>query len=120
MGAAVISLPACANENTVPSWLPGIWQMTEDQDGGPVGELVEFTVDGNYYFYGKDCIYMHPIRYHVYGGDIYVTNQIPDKGPVSVIFHPIDGNKKLTFTSPRTFNNAVYSKTQLTSCEKQG
>ena len=42
-----VSLPACAAKNdAVPSWLPGIWQMTEDEDKGPLGELVEFTADG--------------------------------------------------------------------------
>lgn len=120
MAVATIALQACAKENAVPSWLPGIWQMTEDQDKGPLGELVEFTADGKYHFYGKDCLSMQPIGFHVHDGNIYVTNQIPDKGPVSVIFHPIDGNRKLTYTSPRTFNNAIYSKTQLTACEKQG
>ena len=94
--------------------------MTDDQDKGPLGELVEFTTDGKYYFYGKDCLSMPPIGFHVYDGNVYVTNIIPEKGPVSVIFHPVDGHTKLTFTSPRTFNNAVYSKTQLTACEKQG
>ena len=119
--AATASLPAYAAKNSaVPSWLPGIWQMTEDEDKGPLGELVEFTADGKYYFYGKDCLSMQPIGFHVYDGNVYVTNVIPSKGPVSVIFHPVDNQTKLTFTSPRTFNNAIYSKTSLTTCEKQG
>jgi hypothetical protein len=117
----LVGLPACAAEKEdVPSWLPGIWQMTADEDKGPLGELVEFTPDGRYFFYGKYCLSMEPIHFHIHKGNVYVTNTIPGKGPVSVIFHPVNGNSTLTFTSPRTFNNATYSKTKLKACEKQG
>jgi hypothetical protein len=115
---SVLPLHAATSE-APPSWLPGIWQMTQDEDKGPLGELVEFTVSGEYFFYGKECLAMKPIRFHVHNGDIYVTNIIEGKGPVSVIFHPIEKHSKLTFTSPRTFNNATYSKTSLTRCKKQ-
>lgn len=118
--AASAAIPAfAARAESVPSWLPGIWQMTDDEDNGPLGELVEFTPDGHYFFYGKECLSMSPITFHVHDGDIYVTNTIPNKGPVSVIFHPVNGHGELTFTSPRTFNSATYSKTALTSCQKQ-
>jgi hypothetical protein len=117
--AMPFALQAQASD-AVPSWLPGIWQMTFDEDKGPLGELVEFTAKGEYYFYGKDCLSMQPIRFHVHNGNFYVTNTIEGKGPVTVIFHPIENNTKLTFTSPRTFNNATYSKTSLTRCKKQG
>jgi len=118
LAIAAISFPASAKEGPVPSWLPGIWQMTEDEDKGPTGELVLFTADGKAHFYDKDCLPMPPIGFHIYDGDVYMTALIPGKGPVSHVLHPIEGHTKLTFTSPRTFNNATYSKTQLTACKK--
>ena len=114
-------LPACAAQSeSIPSWLPGIWQMTADEDKGPLGELVEFTADGRYFFYGKDCLSMSPLTFHVHNGDVYVTNTIQNKGPVSIIYHPVGNGAALTYTSPRTFNNASYSRTALKACEKQG
>ena len=116
----IASLSACSSERqSVPPWLPGIWKMTADEDNGPLGELVEFTVDSKYYFYGKDCLSMKPLGFHIHDGDIYVTNTIQGKGPVSVIFHPADDRSTLVFTSPRTFNNAIYRKTPLTACQTQ-
>jgi hypothetical protein len=119
LGTTTPTEARAAPTSAVPSWLPAIWQMTKDEDKGPLGELVEFTADGQYVFHGRGCMSMSPIGFHMFKGNVYVTNVIPDKGPVSVIFRPIDNKTKLSFTSPRTFNNAFFKKTSLTACVKQ-
>lgn len=116
--AIVFGASAChANKSPVPDWLVGYWQMIQDQDNGPIGELVEFKSNGTYIFHGKECVQSQPVEFHIHMGEVYVTNFIPDKGPVSVIFHPSDDRKQLSFTSPRTFNNAVYQRVDITSCK---
>ena len=120
VAAVAMCATACqAKESAVPEWLPGFWQMTHDEDGGPLGELVEFRADGSYLWHGLDCAEPRPITFHVHDGEIYVTNLIPNKGPVSVIFHPSPDHRQLSFTSPRTFNNAVYERVALTACKSQ-
>lgn len=94
--------------------------MIHDEDKGPLGELIEFTASGEYFSYGKKCTSGKPMRFHVHDGDVYVTSMIKGKGPVSVVFHPVENHAKLTFTSPRTFNNATYSKVSPAPCGKHG
>jgi hypothetical protein len=107
LGAFVPHIVA-ATGSKVPEWFHGYWQMTADEDGGPLGEMMEFREDGTYVWHDSHCRGLSPLPFHIYDGDIYVTNMIPDKGPVSVIFHPSADHQRLSFTSPRTKNNAYY------------
>lgn len=109
---------AVATRSTVPDWFDGYWQMTADEDGGPLGEMMEFRKDGTYVWHAPNCRALAPLPFHMYGGDIYVTNMIPGKGPVSVIFHPSADHRRLSFTSPRTKNNAYYTRLTGNPCTK--
>lgn len=110
--------PSCSasNENPDNSWMLGFWKMTADEDGGPKGTFVEFRANGTYVSYDESCNKFPAIGFHIHDGDIYVTNLIPGKGPVSVIFHPNQERTKLVFTSPRTQNNAVYERATVSHC----
>lgn len=97
-------------------WFQGYWQMTADEDHGPLGEMMEFRDDGTYVWHDRSCRPMPPLPFHVHNGDIYVTNVIRGKGPVAVIFHPDADHRRLSFTSPRTKNNAYYAHLQGNPC----
>ena len=98
----------------------GVWQMTEDEDGGPLGGVIEFRANSTYVGYAKDCSAYPALPYHIYKGDVFVTNEVPGKGPVSVLFRPSADGTRLTFTSPRTRNNAVYSRSTANRCVPRG
>ena len=119
---AVILTSSCnrvAEQSPSEAWATGFWRMTADEDNGPLGEVIEFTADGDYVWYGRECTAYPKIDAHVHNGDIYVTNTIPGKGPVAVIFHPNADHTQLTFTSPRTKNNATYERLTGTKCAMQ-
>jgi hypothetical protein len=101
------------------AWSAGFWRMTADEDNGPLGEVMEFTADGGYIWHGRDCVAYPQIDAHVHNGDIYVTSTIPGKGPVAVIFHPNADHTQLTFTSPRTKNDATYQRISGNKCVVQ-
>jgi hypothetical protein len=90
----------------VPSWLVGTWTVTFDEDGTPP-DFSDFTADGRYINHGFDCSVRTEMPIHFYNGDIYVTGEIPDKGPIALVFRPSPDKKHLTYTSPRTRNNAT-------------
>lgn len=94
--------------------------MTADEDNGPVGGVIEFRANGDYIHYDKYCNLFPTAKYHVHRENIYVTNEIPGKGPVSVIYHPDANRSTLTFTSARTHNNAVYERLNGDECRVQG
>ena len=106
-------------ESHVPAWLPGFWRMTHDEDQGPTGSLAEFRSDGTYVYYERNCAAHPALPFHVHKGEIYVTNFIPKKGPVSVVFHPSADHGHLTYTSPRTFNNARFERVAISDCMEQ-
>ncbi len=122
---AVVSISAlllsCAVVGETPDdpWMTGFWRMTADEDGGEVGGVIEFRADGTYVGYDPSCNAFPAIGFHVFNGDIYVTNMIQGKGPVSVIYHPNNDRTRLTFTSPRTKNNAIYERSASKKCTKQ-
>ena len=93
--------------------------MTADEDHGPLGEVMEFTRDGGYVWLGHDCTARPKLDAFVHDGNIYVTNIIPGKGPVAVIFHPNAEHTELTYTSPRTKNNATYERVTGNKCVVQ-
>ena len=109
----------CIHAATViskPAWFLGQWILAEDEDGGPPGQdLDEFLADGHYVIYGPSCT-RSLLAYHVHDGDIYVTGDVPGKGPIAMIFHPSADHTSLTYTSPRTRHNAVYRRAPPTIC----
>src|SRR4249919_4090906 len=104
IGALLVATSCSARDREAPdaAGVSGFWQMTADEDHGPLGEVLEFRTGGIFVAYDKDCNSLGEFDYHAYRGDIYVTNVIPGKGPVSSIFHPREDQRTLTFTSPRT------------------
>lgn len=118
-GAFLLSLfiaadVACALPPSGP-WFVGVWSMTEDEDGTPE-ETIEFRTGGIFVTYGSRC---RPATatYREVAGDIYVTYEIPGKGPVVMVFRPSKDHLKLTYTSPRTRNNAVYERLAKNPCK---
>jgi hypothetical protein len=100
------------------NWLYGYWQLATDEDGGFKGmDVDEFRPDGTYSILGHNC---NPQlgRYHVFDGDIYVTFDVPGKGPIALIFRPSVTKKTLTYTSPRTRNNATFEKLPGSPCTR--
>lgn len=93
----------------------GFWRMVADEDNGPLAEVFELRGNGEYVAYDPTCAPFPAIHYHVYQHDIYVTNTIPRKGPVAVVFHPEPGGK-LSYTSPRTKNRAWYVRVMENRC----
>jgi hypothetical protein len=97
-------------DDNIPKWLIGTWTPISDEDGTPP-DFADFTADGKYINYGYDCSVRTEMSLHIYKGDIYVTGEIPGKGPIAVVFRPDPQGEHLTYTSPRTRNNAVLAKT---------
>ena len=95
--------------------LVGYWTAISDEDGTPA-DFFEITKNGKYVNYGFDCTVRNEARTHVWEGNLYVTHQIPGKGPIAIIFHPNADGSKMTFTSPRTRNNAVYARITKIPC----
>ena len=119
--AIALGSVACSASNRSDStWVVGYWHMTSDEDNGPIGGVVEFRANGEYIGYDKNCNLYPAAQYHGHRGNIYVTSEIPGKGPVSVIFHPNSNHSALTFTSARTHNNAVYERLAGNKCRVQG
>lgn len=75
-------------------------------------DFADFTADGTYVNRGFDCSIRVDMPFHLHDGDIYITFEVPDKGPIALVFRPDPDGKRLTCTSPRTHNNAVMEKTQ--------
>ena len=95
--------------------MTGTWTATSDEDGTPA-DIFDFTADGKYVNYGIGCAVRAEMPFHVYAGDIYITIELPGKGPTSIVFRPSPDKRKLTYTSPRTRNNAVYERLPINPC----
>jgi hypothetical protein len=117
-------LPGCAADtlNPVPSWAIGFWHgiLDEDSPSGPF-DYMEFRSDGTVKQYGY-CRGGEPTggevsQFHLSGGDIYLTAEIAGKGPVALVFRPNSAKTRLTYTSPRTRNNAVYEHRAANPCK---
>ena len=106
---------SCAASEQVPAWLVGTWTPTFDEDGTPA-DVASFTADGKYYNYGIGCSVFGEMRFHIHNGDIYITSEVPGKGPIAQVFRPSENGRKLTYTSPRTRNNAVMEKLDSNPC----
>lgn len=115
-GVLLSALFCCAScaapaAEPVPAWLVGTWTTIADEDGSPP-DFADFTADGKYINHGFDCSVRTEMPFHIHGGDIYITYDIPGKGPIAMVFRPSRDGKRLTYTSPRTRNNATLAKTQ--------
>lgn len=108
----------CGSASALPSdarWFVGFWKMTHDEDGTP-SDTMEFRADGTYINHNYRCRSSES-RYHVYGGDIYVTVEIEGKGPIAIVFRQSSDRTKLTFTSPRSRKNATYERLSSSACQ---
>lgn len=109
--------PIAPSAESKPAWMVGTWTAVSDEDGTPA-DVMEFRKDGKYVNYGFNCALAAEMPFHVYAGDIYVTSEVPNKGPISIVFRPSQDKGKLTYTSPRTRNNAVYERLPSNPCRK--
>ena len=115
-GAVTLLLGCSPGVTAQPSELTGVWTAVSDEDGTPA-DVFELRGNGTYVNYGIGCNIQEEMPYHVFHGDLYVTSEIPDKGPIAIVFRPSRDGKQLTFTSPRTRNNAVYERLASNPCE---
>ena len=108
--ALVLLVSFCASPSyaqlLTPTWLVGTWTVISDEDGTPP-DFADFTVDGKYINHGFNCTVRSEMPFHIYNGDVYITAEVPGKGPIAMVFRPSQDKKTLTFTSPRTRHNAV-------------
>jgi hypothetical protein len=94
-------------------WLFGTWTMTVDEDHGPADSMT-FRADGTFASYDDQCR-EHANSYFVRKGMVFLV--IPQaKGPVALVLVPDASKSTLTFTSPRTQNNAVYERSGSPHC----
>jgi len=98
-----------------PTWLLGVWQLTQDEDGFAGTDLNEFRADGHFVIYGPNCR-ENLGTYHLYGDDAYISFDVPGKGPIAMVYRPSADHSKLTYTSPRTRHNAVYERASTPPC----
>ena len=99
---------------TAASWIFGTWEKTQDEDKSPP-DTIKFLPNGTFVSYGPNCE-EKIFPYHVHGGNIYLDIDILGKGPVALVYRPNDAHTALTFTSPRTMNNAVYEHVSHPTC----
>jgi hypothetical protein len=97
-----------ARAEETPHWLVGFWTQVVDEDGRAGDETLLFRRDGSVAVYGSKCQEFPAGTFHLYKGNVYATFKAP-KGLVSAIYVPSKNHDHLTFTSPRTGNNAVYA-----------
>ncbi|MDC8013873.1 hypothetical protein [Tahibacter soli] len=110
--------PCVASSLDQPPWYVGRWLLAEDEDGSRPGtDLTEFRADGRFVVYGPGCTESVVATYHVHNGDIFVSVEIPNKGPLAMVFRPSADHEKLTYTSHRTRNNAVYRRAPASICD---
>ena len=116
LAAAGSDRSIAAPPNTA-DWLVGTWQKTLDEDNAPPDKML-FRADGTFVSYGKHCEErVNP--YFIHDGNVFLVVGIPDKGPVALVFRPSQDRQSLTFTSPRTLNNARYEKRPPAACVPQ-
>jgi hypothetical protein len=100
------------------AWLYGYWYAIADEDNtnNTDADWNELRADGTYVNISPDCRRVYG-KFHIFEGDVYITYEIPKKGPIAMIFRPSKSKVQLTYTSPRTRNNATMSKVEHTSCK---
>ena len=106
--SSALALPstACTADNAgAPEWLLGTWDKTIDEDGGPP-DSITFKSNGIFVTYDGQCN-EHTNSYFVEKGMVFLLIPL-NKGPVALVLQPNADHSTMTFTSPRTRNNAVY------------
>ncbi len=104
----VLVLPGTAysaDNDAAPKWLIGTWDKTLDEDGGPP-DSITFKSNGIFVTYDSQCN-EHTNSYFVERGMVFLIIPLA-KGPVALVLTPSSDRSSMTFTSPRTRNNAVY------------
>lgn len=114
-GAAAAAAPAPAAGGKDLGWLVGPWAKKAAEKKSP-DDVVEFREDGTFVTYGPGCQRTFS-SYFLRDGYIYITIVAPLKGPIALMFVPSEDRKSLTFTSPRTFENATYEKAPSAECK---
>ena len=98
------------------AWLLGVWEKTRDEDRDRPDTL-KFQADGTFVAYGPGCEEkVYP--FHIHKGNVYLDITIPGQGPVALVYRPDQARTSLTFTSPRTLNNATYERVPDPTCGK--
>lgn len=116
--ALAFSGSACSTDRAGESdWPVGTWVKTIDEDNGPP-DSVTFRSDGTFATYDKQCR-VHTNAYFVEKGMIFLIIPLK-KGPVALIFRPNADKSSMSFTSPRTQNNAVYVPSGAPHCRPEG
>jgi sugar lactone lactonase YvrE len=92
----------------------GYWIIDFDEDSTPP-DTMEIRADGTYVSHGVQCRTTHIFPYHLNKGDLYAEIEIPNKGPISIVYR-MNKDGRLSFTSPRTRNNAYYRKLAKNPC----
>jgi hypothetical protein len=111
--ATVLVAPACAEPRVQTDYV-GFWELSSDEDGSPK-ETMEIRGNGTYVAHGWSCKTADVIPFHLHNGDMYATIEIPNKGPISIVFRLLEDGR-ISFTSPRTANNAYYSRLEQNPC----
>lgn len=93
------------------TWPTGYWTQVEDEDGQASDDTFQVLADGSVLTYDKQCRVIASGLSHIHDGILFVTWE-SKKGPIAIAYVPSQNRKRLTFTSPRTGNNAVYSRSQ--------
>ena len=101
---------ASANKHQSTQWMIGFWRLTSDEDGPPSGNFMEFRPNGTSLLYDRSCAEFLTQKVHVFEGDIFLSAELPGKGPIGVILRPNSDHTHLTYTSLRTKHNAVYER----------
>ncbi len=111
-----VSTSAASPAREDESWLIGAWKLTHDEDGGD-SDVIEFRAGGDFISWGSKvpCV-PRQVKFHVHASDVYVTVEIPRKGPVASVFRPNADRTKLTYTSQETLNNATYERIDRNPC----
>src|SRR5690606_14084327 len=104
--ALALSSAACSAQGKgAPEWLLGTWDKTSDEDGGPP-DSITFKNSGIFVTYDSQCN-EHTNSYFVEKGMVFLVIPLA-QGPVALVLNPSTDHSSMTFTSPRTQNNAVY------------
>lgn len=96
------------------AWLLGVWEKTQDEDRDRPDSL-KFQTDDTFVSYGPSCE-EKVFPFHIHKGNVYLDVAIPGKGPVALVYRPNQSRTALTFTSPRTLNNATYERVPKPTC----
>jgi hypothetical protein len=111
---AVTSFACTAGAPGSTDWPLGTWIKTTDEDNGPA-DSITFRDDGTFATYDDQCR-EHRNAYFIQTGMIFLV--IPkEKGPVALVLVPTTDKMSMSFTSPRTQNNAVYIRSRVPHCQ---